>query len=434
MKIGVIGAGYVGLTMACLADFSNEVLFVGRSQEKIDGLKKGVMQIYEPGLDEIFVRCLKSNRIDATTDYNRLKGTEIIFLCVGTPSREDGSIDLTQIEAASKEIGKQLHDGSYKTVVVKSTVVPRTTKDVVMPILERESGKKAGRDFGVAMNPEFLREGTGIYDFLNPDKIVIGGIDSRSVETVAKLYEFYDQKIPRIYTDLNTAEMIKYANNSALAVRISFINEIANICEKVNVDVSQVAKAIGLDTRIGPRFLNAGIGFGGSCFPKDVKALLSLSKSVGIEPVLLQAVLDINKTQPYRMVELAKHTVGKLNGKKVAILGLAFKSDTDDIREASSIPVIKSLLSEGAVVKVYDPHAMESTKKIFGESIRYCQSKEDCVDGADLCLIVTEWEEFKKMDLSIVNCPIIDGRRILNPMEVEQRGLAYKGIGWKGNW
>lgn len=434
MKVGVIGAGYVGLTLSCLADFNNEVLFVGRSQDKIDSLKRGTIPIYEPGLDEIFVRNLKNNRIDATTDYDKLKEAEIIFLCVGTPSKEDGSIDLSQIESASTEIGKRLvRDSSYKTIVVKSTVVPRTTKEVVLPILERESGKKAGKDFGIVMNPEFLREGTGVYDFLNPDKIVIGG-DKRSIVAVAKLYEFYDQKVPRIYTDLNTAEMIKYANNSALANRISFMNEIANICEKVNVDVLQVAKAIGLDTRIGPRFLNAGIGFGGSCFPKDVKALLALSKSVGIEPVLLQAVLAINKTQPYRMVELAKHTIGELQGRNIAVLGLAFKSGTDDIREASSIPVIKSLLSEGAVVKVFDPQAMENTKKIFGESVKYCSSKEECVKDADLCLIVTEWGEFKKMDLSIIKCPIIDGRRILDPIAVEQSGLTYRGIGWKGNW
>ncbi len=434
MKIGVIGVGYVGLTLACLAEFGNNVLFVGRSADKINNLKKGILPVYEKGLSEIVKRNLEAQRIDATTDYEKMKETEIIFICVGTPSAEGGAIDISQIKTVSERLGILLKNtGEHKTIVVKSTVVPGTTKDVVIPILEKYSGKKAGGDFSVCMNPEFLREGDGVYDFLHPDKVVIGGYDEKSSYKVIKLYSFYDSKIPRIVTNLNTAEMVKYAQNAALATRISFINEIANICEKFEVDAYEVSHAIGLDSRIGPKFLNAGPGFGGSCFPKDVKALVSIAKTFDVNSILLDAVLTVNKTQPHRMVGIAKSTLGSLNGKKIAVLGLAFKADTDDIREASSIPIINSLLKENAIIKVYDPQAMENSKKIFGKSVGYCTSKEDCIKDADLCMIITEWDEFRKLDLSAIKCPIIDGRRVLDPIKAEQYGLVYKGIGWKNN-
>lgn len=434
MKIGVIGTGYVGLALACLADFDNEVLFVGRSADKINNLKRGILPIYEKGLDEIVKRNLEKNKIDSTTDYERLKDAEMIFICVGTPSLSDGSIDLSQIKIASESLGALIKNtNDYKTIVVKSTVVPGTTKNIVIQALEKASGKKAGADFGVCMNPEFLREGTAVYDFLYPDKVVIGRYDEKSSSTVTKLYEFYGNKVPTMTTDLNTAEMIKYAQNAALASRVSFINEIANICEKFEVDVYEVAMAIGLDSRIGPKFLNAGAGFGGSCFPKDVKALLATAKSVGTNPILLDAILEVNKYQPHRMIDLAKQVLGNLRGKKIAILGLAFKSDTDDMREASSIQIINSLLMENATVKVYDPQSIGSAKKIFGGSIEYCSSKDECIKGADLCMIVTEWDEFKQINLSEIRCPIIDGRRVLNPLSVKQHGIVYKGIGWKNN-
>ena len=434
MKIGVIGTGYVGLTLACLADYGNEIVFVGRSQGKIDNLKGGILPIFENGLGEILSRNLERKRISGTTNYTGLKETEIIFICVGTPSLNDDSIDLSQIKAVSENLGnliKQTDD--YKVIVVKSTVVPGTTRNVVTPILEQLSGKKAGKDFGVCMNPEFLREGEGVQDFLNPDKIVIGGYDKKSSSALISLYNFYDTRIPRILTNLNTAEMIKYAQNAALATRISFINEIANICERFGVDVYEVSHAISLDSRIGPKFLNAGAGFGGSCFPKDVKALLSAAKFVDVNPILLDAILTVNEIQPYRMVELAKKTLGDLDKKKIAVLGLAFKADTDDMREASSIPIINSLLKENAIVRVYDPQAMENAKKIFGNSLEYCSSKEECLMNADLCMVVTEWDEFKELDLSVIKCPIVDGRRVFDPIKVEQSGLVYKGIGWRNN-
>ena len=435
MKVSVIGTGYVGLTVACLADFGHNVVLIGRTQDKIDLINQGVCPIYEPGLDEILKRSIGKQNLKATNDYNEILDSDVVFICVGTPSKEDGSIDLSQIEDASRGVGEKLGKTSkYIVVAVKSTVSPGTTKNVVISILEKYSGKKSGFDFGVCMNPEFLREGAGVQDFLYPDKIVIGGIDDRSKKVLFDLYMSLDQKYPRVLTDVTTAEMIKYAQNSALALRISFINEIANVCEKFGVDVYDIARAIGLDSRIGPKFLNAGIGFGGSCFPKDVKGLIAVSESVSVEPKILKATIEVNEKQPYRAVELAKEVVGNLNGKRIAVLGLAFKPDTDDMREARTIPVIQSLLSHGAKIKAYDPQAISNAKEIFQDSIEYCSTKEECLNGADLCMVLTEWDEFRNMDLSLVKCPIIDGRRAINPVKAKEFGIVYKGIGWGGNY
>jgi len=434
MKIAIIGTGYVGLVTASLANFGHKVYCIDLSEDKIEMINKGISPIYEPGLEDILKKNLKEGRLKATLDYTVIDDSDVVFICVGTPSKEDGSIDLSQIKSASAGIGKQLKKSDkYKVVVVKSTVIPGTTKNVVIPILESNSGKKLGKDFGVCMNPEFLREGSGVHDFLNPDKIVIGGYDKKSSSYLIDVYGSFNKNIPRILTDLTAAEMIKYAQNAALASRISFINEIANICEKFSVDVNEIAHAIGLDKRIGPLFLKAGAGFGGSCFPKDVKALLAASRSVDIESILIRSILEVNEKQPQRMVELAKEVVGNLNNKTISVLGLAFKPNTDDIREAPSITIINSLLKNGAKVKVYDPQAMDNAKKTFNDSVEYSSSKEDCIRDTDLCLLVTEWNEFKELDLSSIKCPIIDGRRILDPNEVKKRGLIYKGIGWKNN-
>lgn len=429
MKISVIGTGYVGITIACLADYGHEVVLIGRNKEKINKINEGISHIYEPGLEEILKRNIKSKMLFATTDYKEIDDSDVVFIAVGTPSNKDGSIDLSQIKSASEQIAKHL-DG-YKVVAVKSTVVPSTTKNTILPILEKVSGKKCGDDFGLSMNPEFLREGSGVYDFLNPDKIVIGAFDEKSYKAMEKVYDGFNKKIPRIKTDLTTAEMIKYVQNSALAARISFINEMANLCEKFSVDVYEVADVIGLDSRIGRKFLDAGCGFGGSCFPKDVKALLATARSAGIEPKILKSILDVNEKQPYRMVELAKEAIENLKNKNVAVLGLAFKPDTDDMREAASITIIKTLIKEGAKVKAYDPKAMENAKSIFHNSITYAKSAGDCLKDADICLIVTEWDEFKKLDINSIKCPIVDGRRVFNPNKVLDKGLIYKGIGWK---
>ena len=433
MKIAIVGTGYVGLTLSCLADFGHEIILIDCVEEKVNLINNGRLPIYEAGLKKIIKENLKRNRLKATTSYNVIKDSDIIFICVGTPSKEDGSIDLSQIENASASIGEQLKDNKYRVVVVKSTILPRTTKNIIIPILEEYSQKKVGKDFGICVNPEFLREGTSVHDFLNPDKIVIGCYDKKSYSFLERVYAHFDKRIPRIMVDLTTAEMIKYVQNAALATRISFINEIANICEKYEVDVYDVAYAIGLDPRIGPKFLRAGCGFGGSCLPKDVKALLASSTAAGVKPLLLKNVLKVNETQPYRMIELAKKTIGDLKNKKIAVLGLAFKPNTDDMRDAPSVVIIRNLLEHGAKVKVYDPKAMENAKKIFGNSIEYCRSKEDCIKDSDLCFLVTEWDEFRNLDLSSVKCPIVDGRRVLDPQKAKQYGICYKGIGWKGN-
>lgn len=435
MDIVVIGSGYVGITIACLADFGHKVTVLGKQKEKAERINRGIPPIFEQGLEEVLHRNIRAGRLSATTDYSAVKDADVVFICVGTPSKEDGSIDLSQVEECSKSIAEQLKTSDkYKVIVVKSTVLPNTTKNFVVPLLEKFSGKKAGKDFGICMNPEFLREGCGVYDFLNPDKILIGGIDSKSQKVLAEVYSGFDSKIPRIFTDTNTAEMVKYANNSMLATRISFMNELANISEHYGVDIFEVARAIGIDSRIGPKFLNAGAGFGGSCFPKDVNAIISASKAVGIEPVLLNSVMEVNSRQPHRMIDLAEKTVGDLTDKKISVLGLAFKPDTDDIRDSRSIPVIQSLLRKHAKVKAYDPQAMENTKKIFGDMVEFCESRESCIADSDLIMIMTEWDEFRKMELSGVKAPIIDGRRALDPEKVLQQGIVYRGIGWKDNF
>jgi len=435
MDIVVIGTGYVGITAVCLADYGHKVTMLGRKKEKAEMINRGESPIYEPGLDEVLQRNIRAGRLSATTDYSVVKDADVVFICVGTPSNDDGSIDLSSVKECTTSIAEQLKESAkYKVIVVKSTVLPKTTKDFVVPLLEKHSGKKAGKDFGVCMNPEFLREGCGVYDFVNPDKIVIGGIDEKSQKTLTELYSGLDQKIPRIYTDVSTAEMIKYANNAALATRISFVNEMANICEQYGTDIYEIARAIGIDSRIGPKFLNAGAGFGGSCFPKDVKAIISGAKSVGIKPVLLESVMEVNDNQPHRMVDLAEKTIGDLTDKKISILGLAFKPDTDDMRYARVVPVIQSLLQKHAKIKAYDPKAMETAREIFDNMITFCDSIDSCVIDSDLVMIMTEWNEFKKMDLTKIKVPIVDGRRALDPEKVQQHGIVYRGIGWKNNF
>jgi UDPglucose 6-dehydrogenase len=397
-------------------------------------INQGKPPIYEPGLDEILKRGVISKKIRATDDYGVIKDSDVVFICVGTPSNEDGSIDLSQIKTSSAQIAEQIKSmNRFIVVVVKSTVVPKTTVDVVKPILENVSGKKCCVDFGLAMNPEFLKEGDAVEDFIQPDKIVLGTLDDKSYKILQKLYSCLDKDVERIKTDPTTAEMIKYVQNSALASRISFINEMANICEKFSVDIKEVAYAIGLDNRIGPKFLRAGPGFGGSCFPKDVKALLAISKAAGEDTLMLKAILDVNASRPYRLINMAEKVLGNLKNKNIAVLGLAFKSNTDDIRESPAIVVVKELLNKGAKVKAYDPEAMESTKNVFGSSIEYAKTKEECFRGADLCMVLTEWEEFKNIDLSNIKCPIVDGRRMTNPEDAKKHGIKYMGIGWKNN-
>lgn len=437
--ISIVGIGYVGLCTAIA--FTNKgynVIAVDKDPQKIQLINKGVPPFHEPDLKELLQEANKNGYIKGMLDTEHaITNTAITFITVGTPSHQDGSIDLTQIEAAATEIGNALtKKPEYHLVVVKSTVVPGTTENKVKPVLEKHSNKTCGSDFGLCMNPEFLREGSAVYDALHPDRIVIGEHDKKSGDTLQTLTQqlHKGEKIPTVRTNLSTAELIKYANNSFLATKISYINTIANICEKIpGADVTTVAQAIGLDQRINPRFLNAGLGYGGSCFPKDVKAIIAFSKKLGYTPHMLEATHEVNEKQATRAIEKAKKMLTNLNGKTIAILGLAFKPDTDDMREARSIPIIDQLLSEGAKVTAYDPVATSTAKHLFRNKISYATSAIDCIKDADCCIIVTEWNEFKQLKPETfkkhMKHPIlIDGRRIYNPT-IYSKQLDFASIG-----
>ncbi len=427
MKISVIGTGYVGtVSAACFAELGHNVICVDIDRSKIDQINAGIPPIYEEGLSEL-LKSHAGKRLSGASDYDfAVMNSDVSFICVGTPSDSLGNIDLGIVKAASSSLGDSLKKkNGFHVVVVKSTVVPETTEKVVLPIIEEHSGKHPG-EFGLAMNPEFLREGKAVYDFMHPDKIVVGALDKKSGDIVASLYSGIKCEITR--TNPRTAEMIKYVNNAFLATKISFANEIGNICKQLGIDTYEVMRAVGKDFRIGPHFLNSGAGFGGSCFPKDVKALIGKAKEIGYEPQLLKSVIEVNEKQPVRMLELLKNRIGSLKGKKIALLGLAFKNDTDDIRESRSIPVIRKLLDNGAIVSAYDPMANENMKKLFN-SVEYYRSAGDALQGADACLIMTEWNEFKSLDREfddMKNKLIIDGRHML----AKRKDIEYIGLCW----
>jgi UDPglucose 6-dehydrogenase len=423
MKISIIGCGYVGaVTGACFAELGNDICFIDIDINKIKDIESHRSPIFEPGLDIL----LEENASHISTNASireGIIGSDCSFICVGTPSNEDGSINLTYIISAAKEIGKALCFMKDHTVVVKSTVVPGTTEDVITPILEKYSSKTVKKDFSISMNPEFLKEGSALNDFFNPDRIIIGVEDKRGRMVLEGLYQSFS--CPKLCTSIKTAEMTKYVSNAFLATKISFSNEIGNICKKLSIDVYDVMKGVGLDPRIGSRFLNAGAGFGGSCFPKDVTALIALAEKNGEYPILLKSVMEINEQQPGRLVKLLKSRVGELNNKRIAILGLAFKDNTDDIRDSRAIPVIKELLGQGSKIAAYDPIACEAMKKIF-PSINYCRSAAEALEDADGCLVMTEWPEFAGLDHEFNNMRkkiIIEGRRILSSGD-------YEGICW----
>jgi UDPglucose 6-dehydrogenase len=427
MKISVIGSGYVGsVTAACFAEVGHEIVCVDIDEKKVEQINAGIPPIYEEGLGDL-LRKYAGKKLIATIDYEfAVRETDISFICVGTPSAEDGSIDLSIVRAAATNIGEALaKKKGYHVVVVKSTVVPETTEKFVLPILEEASGKTAGKDFGVAMNPEFLREGKAVHDFMHPDKIVIGAIDRKSGDLISELYRKFECEVTR--TNPTTAEMIKYANNSLLATKISFANEIGNICKKLGIDTYEVMAAVGKDFRISPRFLNSGAGFGGSCFPKDVKALIGKAKAIGYSPILLESVIAVNEKQPLLMTEILIRKIGNLAGKKIAVLGLAFKNETDDIRESRAIPVIAELLRLGAKISAYDPMAIENMKRVF-PIIEYSGKAEDALKGADACLVMTEWDEFRQLESEFENMKekiVIDGRRV-----IEAKNIDYEGLCW----
>ncbi|MEM4282053.1 MAG: UDP-glucose/GDP-mannose dehydrogenase family protein, partial [Candidatus Caldarchaeum sp.] len=391
----------------------------------------------EPSLDKLLHRVLRGGSFRCSTNYSEIAGTDVTFITVGTPSRADGSIDLTYVIDASKAIGEVLSAKPRPhTVVVKSTVVPGTTRNHVRSSLEQTSGKMVGDGLNLCVNPEFLREGSAVNDMFNPDRIVVGDDWGGGGRVLLRLYKkFYGGKLaPVLRTNTVNAEMIKYASNVFLAARISLVNEIANICQRTpGADVSVVAKGVGMDKRIGPSFLNAGLGYGGSCFPKDVKALTAYAKSLGYHPEILEAVEKVNRSQPYKAVELAEKLEGELIGKKAAVLGLSFKPNTDDIREAVALKIIDRLLEKGCSITVYDPAAVEKVRRVYGDKLAYATSAVECLQGADFCIVATEWDDFKKLKprdfrKHMRNPVVVDGRRVYDP-EAFSKGLRYAAVG-----
>ncbi len=412
MDITVVGVGYVGLTTGvAFAELGNNVRLIDIDKEKIEKIRKGIAPIYEEGLQEMLQRNM--DRIKATTTYNEID--DIVFVCVGTPSLPDGSINLSYVKEAVENAARNMGEG---IIVIKSTVFPGTTEKILRPIAEKYSNK-----ISLAMNPEFLREGKALHDFMHPDRIVIGARDEKTAEMLKELYKPIDA--PILVTNPTVAELIKYASNAFLATKISFANEIGNLAKMLGIDVYEVMKGVAMDHRISPYFLNAGIGFGGSCFPKDLKALRAGAKKLGYDMRLIDAVLKINEEQPLRLLKILEKYV-ELEGSIIAILGLAFKANTDDVRESRAIPIIKELLKRGAKIKAYDPMAMENMKKIFPE-IEYCNSIEKAIENADACLILTDWKEFEEINFDAMKRKIvIEGRRILKNKE----GIIYEGVCW----
>ncbi|MBI3190342.1 UDP-glucose/GDP-mannose dehydrogenase family protein [archaeon] len=428
MKISILGSGYVGLcTGVGFALKNNDVICVDIDRKKVDAINSGVTIIEEAGLQEAMKSIGK--KLTATTDIaTAVRDSSITFVCVGTPSMEDGSIDTKYLENASREIGTSIKEkNDFHIVVIKSTVAPGVIEEKLIPLIEKSSGKKSGDGFGVCVNPEFLSEGTALTDFINPDRIVIGENDKKSGDILESLYK--DFSAPIVRTDMKTAEMIKYASNTFLAAKVTMINEIGNICKKLGIDVYDVAKGIGYDKRIGNRFLNAGIGFGGSCFSKDVQALCRSAKQMGYDARILDCILDLNKNQRMRIIELLKLKLPGLHGKHVAVLGLAFKANTDDIRDSPAIDIVSELIKEGCKVSAYDPKAAKNFEKLF-PGIKYAKNMKEAVENADACLILTDWSEFMSItdeDFSAMNNKIIiEGRRVLDKSRVKN----FEGVCW----
>ena len=433
MKISVIGTGYVGLvTGTCLAETGNEVICVDIDKDKIEKMRRGVVPIYEPHLDVLFERNIKANRLKFTTSLDEgLKHGEIIFLALPTPEDEDGSADLSYILKVSEEIGRKIKD--YKIIVDKSTV-PVGTADKVFEVI----AKNASCDFDVVSNPEFLREGFAIDDFLKPERIIIGAHSKKAINIMKKLYDpFVRSGNPIIVMDEKSAELTKYAANSFLATKITFMNEIANYCEKVGADVDKVRAGIGTDSRIGKRFLFPGIGYGGSCFPKDVKALLKDGNDNNYNFKILKAVIEVNDHQKTILLpKIEAYFKNDISGKNIAIWGLSFKPETDDIREAPSIYLMKALLNKGAILTVYDPEAIPNIKKRFGDTLIYKNNMYETIENADALVICTEWSIFrtlnyKKLKKALINPVIFDGRNLYNVEDMQSEGFTYISIGRK---
>jgi UDPglucose 6-dehydrogenase len=472
MQIAIIGTGYVGLvTGTCLSDFGLDVICVDKDNKKIECLNSGKVPIYEPNLEDLIQKNVSAGRLSFTTDLkNAVKQSKVIFIAVGTPSNDDGSANLKQIEKVAQQIAASMNE--YKVIVNKSTVPIGTAAKIkeiinsfspsplrgeggvrvksssVIPakagihpsVIARSEATRQSQptlkpfDFDIVSNPEFLREGSAVYDFTHPDKIVIGTTSPKALKIMQEIYRpLYLIDTPFVITNPETAELIKYACNAFLATKITFINEIANLCDKVGADVHQIAKAMGLDGRISPKFLHPGPGYGGSCFPKDTEALYHFASTCGYEFKLLKGVISANKRQRELMVEKIKHHLGNLKGKTIGILGLAFKQNTDDIRKSPAIDIIKLLLKEGANIRCFDPLAMDNTKKIF-PNLTYCQDEYETAQQSDALVIATEWNQFRNLDLlrikEFLKTPIlIDLRNLYEPEKVKELGFIYEGVG-----
>lgn len=427
-QLCVVGVGYVGLvTAACFADLGSRVIALDIDKNKIEGLRRGVMPIYEPELEELVERNVQAGRLSFTTSYvEGLKETDYVFIAVGTPSGENGEADLRYVESAAQSIAKHMH---APLIIVNKSTVPVGTGDYVAEIVQRHQSNPI--PFSVVSCPEFLREGSAIGDFMNPHRIVLGSLDHDAAEKVAQLH--LPLRAPIMITDLRTAEMIKYASNAFLSTKISFINEIANICEALGADVKEVAVGMGYDNRIGLHFLEAGLGYGGSCFPKDVLALAHMAKEKGRHPQLLQAVIEINTDRRSMAVNKLKEMVGDFKAKTIGVLGLAFKPNTDDMRDAPSLNIANELLKAGAKVKAYDPVAMGVAASLLTE-VTMCPDAYSAATSCDALIVMTEWNEFKALDLErirdLMRSPkIFDGRNIYDPEKVRALGFQYIGVG-----
>ncbi len=437
MKIAIVGTGYVGLVSGtCFAEMGSHVTCVDVDAQKIDKLKRGEMPIYEPGLEELVRRNVEYERLHFTTDLTEvLDDVEVVFSAVGTPPDEDGSADLKYVLAVARQFGQNIK--KYTILVTKSTVPVGTAKKVKAAIQEELGKRGVDIPFDVASNPEFLKEGAAIKDFMSPDRVVVGTESERAREVMTRLYKpFLINNFRVIFMDIPSAEMTKYAANAMLATRISFMNDIANLCERVGANVDSVRKGIGTDSRIGSKFLYAGCGYGGSCFPKDVKALLHTGLDNAYHMEVIEAVERVNERQKSIVYDKIIKAVGSVNGKTIALLGLAFKPETDDMREAPALVVIDKLLKEGAKIRVFDPVAMEECRRRIGDAVVYCKNMYDAADGADVFALMTEWRQFRMPSWNVIRKVmtgnvVVDGRNIYDRQELEEMGFIYTRIGEK---
>lgn len=437
MRVAVLGMGYVGLTSGvAFAKHGHETICTTTTPSKADDLNDGVPPFFEADLEGLVGEVVCGGMLSGSIDnVEAVRESDVTFICVGTPSLPDGSADLSAVESVSQDIGIALKEkDGYHVVVAKSTIPPGTTEELIFPTIEKYSGKRVGVDFGLCMNPEFLRQGSAVHDSFNPDRVVIGEYDGRSGDVLEGLYSVYD--CPKIRCDIKAAELIKYAANSLLATKISFANEFSRICERFNVDVYEVMEGVGLDFRVNPRFLDAGVGFGGSCFPKDVNAIVALAGKVGVETPLLDSVLRNNEIQPGHFVDLIESVVGSLEGKAVAFLGLSFKPDTGDVRETRALPIIERLVEKGARIKAYDPKAIDNFRRLTDLSIEYYDKVIEALNGADFAIVQSSWKEIQDIPAEtylelLRDAVVFDGRRTYNPNSLTSKGVKYFGIGWK---